>query len=268
MSGQGKFLKIACWQVGSFRADVEKNIEALEHQAAAARANGADLLITPEMFITGYNIGERLNTLARTNPLERLGEIADRHEIAIVAGGPELVINGEGHEHIANAAWVVDDQGETLSRHHKMQLYGDLDRRHFQQGDKPFTITEYRGFSVATLVCFDVEFPETVRAAALAGADFVAVPTAQMEPFGFVNDHLISTRAWENSLYIAYVNQIGQDGELEYVGNSVVSDPFGRQLIRGSKDSEELLFATIDAEVLTQAREQNQYLSELRKNFY
>lgn len=224
------------------------------------------------MFLTGYNIGARLAPLALTQPLEHTREIAVRREIGLVVGGPELAAPDDAgtaaSEHagprIFNAAWLIDERGEVLARHRKIQLFGDLDGSLFVAGDAPVTVAEFHGFTVAMLVCFDVEFPETVRAAARAGADLVAVPTAQMEPFSFVNEHLIRVRAWENGVYVAYANHIGVDGDLTYVGRSVIADPLGQHLATAGPTEPALLLATLDRGTLDRARAQSPYVAELR----
>ncbi|MGK0715577.1 carbon-nitrogen hydrolase family protein [Leucobacter sp. W1153] len=261
-------LTIAVWQHGSVPADVHANLEALDEAVAEAGDNGAHLLITPEMFITGYNIGERLAPLARLQPLERVREIAKRHQVGIVVGGPECAAHEDGTEEIFNAAWLIDDSGEVLARHRKIQLFGELDRDLFVAGNAPTTVATYRGFTIAMLVCFDVEFPEATRAAALAGAELIAVPTAQMEPFHFVNEHLIRVRAWESGVYLAYANQVGDDGDLTYVGRSVIADPLGSHLAEAGPAGSALLIATIERETLTRARAQSPYLSELRREVF
>lgn len=267
MSNDVPPLKIAIWQVASVPSNVPANLAALDRAAAQAKAAGADLLMTPEMFITGYSIGDDIGRLALEQPLDLVRDVAKRHSIAIVAGGPEALQGGSSPA-VANSAWFIDDAGEVLGRHRKVQLFGDLDREHFSAGESPVSMVSYRGFNIAMLICFDVEYPETVRAAAHAGADFMAVPTAQMDPFRFVNEHLIRTRAWENSVYVAYANQTGPDGDFAYVGRSVIADPFGEHLAFASPDGEELLFATLDHATLQAAREQNPYIAQVRRGFY
>lgn len=271
-------LKIAAWQVSSVSGTIAENLAALDAAAVRAAKGGAKLLITPEMFITGYNIGEKVRELAAEQPLEKVREIAQKHGIAIIVGGPELVETPQsggtaaaatGSEAcVMNAAWFISDTGEVLARHHKVQLFGELDRELFTAGTAPVTLATYRGHKIALLICFDVEFPETVRAAARAGAELVAVPTAQMEPFSFVNQHLIRTRAWENGIHIAYVNQCGQEGELRYVGQSVIASPLGEHLAAAAPAGEELLFAELDPQDALTARANNPYLTELRRDLF
>ena len=257
-------LNIAVLQTASAPGDIAANLCRLDGIAEEAAQAGIDLLITPEMFVTGYNLGEDIARLASEHPLEQVGKIAGAHGIGIIAGGPEPLPGGD----VANSAWFFDDRGHVLARHRKIQLFGEVDRAHFVAGDKPVTIAEYRGHRIAILICFDVEYPETVRAAAHAGADLVAVPTAQMEPFSFVNAHLIRVRAWENALFVAYANQIGPDGEFDYVGRSVIADPLGEHLAEASPDREELLTACLNPETLHRARTLNTHLREVRRELF
>lgn len=268
MTNEDRPLRIAAWQAASTPADLTANLAALETAAVEATVAGAELLITPEMYLTGYNIGDDVRRLSAQQPLDRVRGIAERVGIAIVAGGPEMLGDDVQRSPIANAAWFIDDTGTVLAKHRKIQLFGDLDRDLFVAGDEPSTVVDYRGHRIAVLICFDVEFPETVRAAARAGADLVAVPTAQMEPFSFVNEHLIRVRAWENGVHVAYANQHGPDGDLHYVGRSVIASPLGEHLAQAPVVGEALLIATVDRSVGEQSRDQNPYLAEVRSALF
>ena len=82
--------------------------------------------------------------------------------------------------------------------------------------------------------------------------------------FTFVNQHLIATRAWENQLYVAYVNQIGSEQHLEYVGLSLVAAPDGSVISQASVAEEQLLCAEIDPLQVVRAQRNNPYLKDLR----
>ncbi|WP_375432978.1 carbon-nitrogen hydrolase family protein [uncultured Friedmanniella sp.] len=245
--------------------DVEANLAVLDGAARDARARGADLLITPEMFVTGYNIGDRVAALADPGLVERVSRIAAGAGIAIVAGLPEPLATGG----VANTAVFVDEHGLEVTRYRKTHLFADLDRALFVAGDVLPKPVEHHGVRISLLICYDVEFPETVRAAARAGADLVIVPTAQMEPFAFIAETLIPVRAWENQVYLAYVNRSGEEGDLRYVGRSSIAGPSGRVLDAVPADQPEgLVLATVDPAVVAQARQQNPYLDDLRPDLY
>lgn len=268
-------LRIAVWQAASAPGDLDANLAKLDDAARRAASEGAGLLITPEMYVTGYNVGPIITDLAADQPLERVADIAARHSIAIVAGGPERLDETRSGSAsrgsatgVANAAWFFDDRGEVLARHRKIHLFGDVDRALFDAGDEPVTIARHRGLTIAMLVCFDVEYPESVRAAARAGADLVAVPTALMAPYSFVNEHLIRVRAWENTVFVAYANQAGVEGEFHYVGQSVIAGPWGDHLAEAGAASDELITAIVDPAVIAQARASNTYLADVRSELF
>ena len=107
-----------------------------------------------------------------------------------------------------------------------------LDRDAFAPGQRAADRAELDGLKIGILICYDVEFPENVRRLALPGADLVAVPTAQMQPFAFVVRALVPARAYENQMFLAYANRCGREGELDYLGQSCIVGPDGVDLAR------------------------------------
>ena len=85
---------------------------------------------------------------------------------------------------------------------------------------------------IALLICYEIEFPEAARNAALNGADLILAPTALGAQWGVVAHKLVPTRAFENGIFIAYANHAGREGEIEYLGESCIVDPMGNDLAR------------------------------------
>ncbi|WP_349826887.1 nitrilase-related carbon-nitrogen hydrolase [Brevibacterium litoralis] len=261
-------LTIAAWQAEGHAADVEANTDAVRAAARWAKEMESDLLITPEMYLSGYNIpAERMREVAASADFPALvGGIAAEVGIAIVAGVPTSTPAG-----VYNSSIIVSATGEVLARHDKHMLFGDLDRELFLRGSEPFAAAEIGGVTVGTMICYDVEFPESVRAARAAGVELLAVPTANMTGYETVNEHVIPSRAMENGMYVAYVNRVGVErtgpaGELVYMGQSSVCSPFGERIagLTGA-DSDQMLFATIDTEAVTRARSENPYWEDLHE---
>ena len=257
-------LTIAGLQHHGVSGDVDANLDLLADAAREASARGARILVTPEMFVTGYNIGERLAPLATADLFDRVARIAAEAGIAIVAGLPEPLEGGG----LANALVLVDSDGTELLRYRKTHLFGGLDRALFEAGDALPRAVDIDGVRVSVLICYDVEFPETVRAAALDGVDVVIVPTAQMEPYAHIAERLIPVRAWENQVHVVYVNRVGTEGELTYVGRSSIVSPEAEILDSLDSDTTGLLIATIDPEVTRRARRENPYLADRRPELY
>ncbi|MEN0024623.1 MAG: carbon-nitrogen hydrolase family protein [Microbacterium sp.] len=257
-------LTIAGLQHDGIAGDVEANLAVIADAARDAASRGADLLVTPEMFVTGYNIGDALAPLAVPELVERIAEIARTEGIAIIAGLPETLPDGG----ITNSLVAIDRSGAELLRYRKTHLFGDLDRSLFVPGDTLPPTIDIDGVKVSVLICYDVEFPETVRAAALSGADAVIVPTAQMEPYAHIAERLIPVRAWENQVHVVYVNRTGTEGDLTYVGRSSIVSPEGVVLDSLGPTDTGLLIATIDPEATRRARRENPYLADRRTDLY
>ena len=230
----------------------------LDQQAQQAGAQGADLLICPEMSLTGYAIGaERAQASAelRDGPLaQAVAAIAKQHQIAIVYGYPERHAAG-GKPY--NAAQAFDAQGKAMGHYRKTHLFGDMDHAQFSAGDAPSQVFAYRGWRLGLLICYDVEFPETVRALALQGADAVLVPTANMAGFDEVPRLLVPARACENRVVVAYANACGQEDALQYGGLSTVALADGTPLACAGRATETLL-VTLDPSALVESRRSSQ----------
>lgn len=222
-------LNIALWQT-PHPASIDDALHGLDEACAQARAQHAHLLVTPEMALTGYAIGaERLAASAEAADgalALAVAQLARRHGLTIVYGYPERNVHGKPY----NAAQAIAPDGTRLMNHRKTHLYGDLDRAQFSAGDVVAHAFEWRGWRLGLLICYEVEFPETVRLLALQGVDAVLVPTANMEPFDEVQRVLLPARALENRMFIAYANACGAEAGLVYNGLSLVCAPDGRPL--------------------------------------
>jgi predicted amidohydrolase len=258
-------LTLALWQT-PYAGSTADALQRLDATAAQARAQGADLLITPEMALTGYAIGpERVAALAQPcdGPLAHaVADIAQRHGIAIVYGYPE-------HNPAAkpfNAAQAIAPDGTRLAHYRKTHLFGDLDRAQFSAGDTALQVFNWRGWRLGLLICYDVEFPEAVRGLALQGVDAVLVPTANMAGFDEVQNLLVPARACENRVFVAYANACGSEGDTHYGGLSTVAGPQGAALARAERDPG-LWLATLGHAALQPAL-QNSYLNDRRTDLY
>ena len=116
------------------------------------------------------------------------------------------------------------------------------------------------------LICYDVEFPENVRRLAMAGAELVLVPTANMVPYDFVCDVLVRTRAYEPVL--PRLRQLlRRRGAIRYCGLSSLNGPDGEQTARAGRD-ETLLLADLAHEALQTSRAAIAYLHDRRPELY
>ena len=123
------------------------------------------------------------------------------------------------------------------------------------------------GLKLGMLICYDVEFPENVRRLAQDGADLVVVPTALPKGWSgdFIAERMIQVRAFENQVFVAYVNHCGADGRFTYAGLSRIAAPDGRLLADAPADGEALLIAEINVDDFASSRAENTYLTDLAR---
>lgn len=258
-------MKIALLQSGGVSRDPVQNVCKIAQMAHDAVQQGARLLICPELFLSGYNIGDDMFALAEPqggDHMLQVGQIAADNGIAILYGYPERV-----DSKLYNSACLLERDGRLIANYRKAHLYGDEENRLFAAGEDKQIIVELDGYRLGTMICYDVEFPEFVRSYALANVDIVAVPTALMQPQDFIAEIMVPTRAIENQIFVAYVNRCGQEGDLIYCGKSCLVGPDGQALVRAGIN-EELLMAEIDREQYLKWNEWLPYLKDRRPELY
>nr|WP_127895159.1 carbon-nitrogen hydrolase family protein [Streptomyces sp. S10(2018)] len=258
-------MRTALLQSSGRPGSTAENLKVLDEAAGRAAAAGAALLVTSELFLTGYAIGDDIGVLAEPadgDAADAVAEISGRHGLAIAYGYPE-----RAGERVYNSVQLIAADGTRLAGYRKTHLFGCFERDHFTPGEQPVVRAELNGVTVGLMICYDVEFPENVRAHALAGTDLLLVPTAQMHPFQFVAESVVPVRAFENQMYVAYVNRVGHEGEFEFVGLSTLAGPDGIARARAGH-AEELVLADVDPAFLAASREANPYLRDRRPGLY
>jgi predicted amidohydrolase len=237
--------RVAAWQCRPGPLDVTGNLRRLDSACARAAAARVEVLVTPEMFTSGYGISRPdVARLAEDpgGPADAaVAEIARRHGVAIVYGHPSRVPGGG----VYNTATLVGADGLARGRHRKVHLYGEIDRSLFVASPAPPDAFDFGGSRVGMLICYDVEFPEAVRHLAAAGARMVLVPTANMKDCEEVQEILIRARACENGCGVVYANYCGADDVFEYNGLSMICGPDGAVLACADAGAEELIVADV-----------------------
>jgi predicted amidohydrolase len=243
----------------------EDSLAALSDAARRAAEAGARLLLASELYLTGYAVGTALPEVAEAADGPgacRVAEIASKHGLAIAYGYPEL----DGCT-LYNSVQLIGPDGGRLANYRKTHLFGEFENTYFAPGDEPVVQADLDGVRIGLLICYDVEFPENVRAHALAGTDLLLVPTALMRPYEIVAQTILPARAWESQLYIAYTNRCGPEGEFDFAGLSCLAAPDGTVRARAGV-GQDLVVADADPDVLKASRAQNTYLGDRRPELY
>lgn len=255
-------MKLAAYQGSGTSRDPRANLELMAKQARIASDLGAELLIFPELFLSGYNIGDTVWKLAEPvdgPSLKRACEIARTHHLALVFGYPER----EGSQ-VYNSSVLINSTGEQVANYRKMHLFGSEEKRLFMPGDQ-FVHHKMNGWQLGLLICFDIEFPESARTLAIQGTQLLVIPTAITDTR--IAEITIPARALENQLFIAYINRTGTEDELTYSGKSCIVGPSGSVLASADEFSK-LLFVDLDQSAIKRERSRFSYLQERRFDCY
>lgn len=222
-------------------------------------AGDLDLVICPELFLSGYNVGDKVRRLAepQDGPFAKAAAaLAKKRRTALLYGYPEQA-GGVVH----NAAICIGADGNLLAHHRKLRLPNAFEQGNFTPGSAN-TFFQLHGWKVAILVCYDIEFPETVRACAQQGAQLVVAPTALKKQWSFVARSMVPTRAFENGVFVAYANYCGTEGTFGYLGESRFVGPMGE--VTSAADQETLVTAELDLREIDVARRDLPYLQDCK----
>jgi NAD+ synthase (glutamine-hydrolysing) len=240
-------VRLALAQINTVVGDLDGNRDRIVARIAEAREAGADLVLVPELAVTGYPPEDLLlrpgflRAAART-----LEEVAAATEgIAALVGFPEL----EGDLYNACAV-CVDGRVAAVYRKHFLPNYGVFDEDRYFQSGRELVLLRCGEALVGPTVCEDVWQPgPPATDLALAGAHLIANISAS--PFhlgkGTEREEMLATRARDNACWIAYVNAVGAQDELIFDGQSLVLDESGRVVVRGPAFEEALLLVDVDA---------------------
>lgn len=233
-------MRLALLQAPSPMGDLDLACTQAEAALAAAAAMGASVLVLPEIWLPGYNqpdIPARALPLDSA-PMQRLAAAARRTATALVVGYAE-----RDGDHIHNAAACFGPDGALLANYRKVQLYGPRERALYQPGSTYATFA-LDGEMAAILICYDIEFAPHIKMLADRGVTVILSPTANMQPFSHVVRHTVPAMAANHGLTIAYANYCGVEGDLTYVGGSLLAGPHGEVLAQAG-DGPALLIAEL-----------------------
>jgi predicted amidohydrolase len=214
-------------------------------------AQNARLVIFPECALTGYCFDSRDEAWPHAEEVpgpavEMLARACRRLGLFAVIGMLE-----RDRDRLFNAAVLVGPDG-LVGSYRKVHLpFLGIDRFN-TPGDRPFQVWDIGGLRVGLNICYDGSFPESARVMTLLGADLIALPTNWPPGSECASEHVVPTRAMENTIYYAAVNRVGEERGFRFIGGSSICDPGGKVLAEAPGDREAVLYAEIDPAVARQ----------------
>lgn len=240
----------------SIAGEFEENLNRTLSTIAKAGAQQADFLVFPEMNLTGYLSGSRIQGIARpldTSWIGSLSQASNRHNITILTGLAELA-----DDDCIHATQLVISPHAPLSSYRKIHL-APYEAPYFSPGSR-IQVFERQGLRFGIQLCYDAHFPELSTAMALKGADIIFIPHASprgssTEKYRSWMRHL-TARGFDNGVFVAAVNQTGDNqGGLEFPGLALVIGPDGYLVSECMKPGETIHFTEIDLSAISRVRD-------------
>ncbi|WP_244928979.1 nitrilase-related carbon-nitrogen hydrolase [Nocardioides sp. W7] len=221
---------VAVVQLAPRLLDLDANVELSVHAIETARERGADVIVLPELCLSGY--------MFETAAEVRSCAITAAHPVfarwaAALEGAPGLVVGGFAERSGADvhiSAALVDASG-VRAVYRKTHLW-NREKRFFAPGTELPPVLDTPFGRVSVLICYDLEFPEMARSAALRGADLITVPTnwaLDQRPYGDEPPQVMLARAAArtNHVYVACADRAGRERDQDFTGGSAIIDTAG-----------------------------------------
>ena len=253
--------RAAVLQMRSVDREYESNIKTIIKYMSDAKQNGADILLLPECFITGYDLTIDNASAITENELAPLCEKAKKLRIGLVATALT-----KGKSNPQNSAFVISKDGKILMKYAKVHTCDFADEKVLESGTE-FKVCCFDGVKIGIMICYDREYPESARVLMLKGAEIILVPNdcGSMRP----RLQALSTRAYENMCGVAMANPNGENA-----GNSCAYSPIcwdrngecvDNTLLLADAGTEGLFYADFDMDAIRAYRESEMMGNTFRK---
>jgi len=257
------------------QAMIDKHVVLIEEAAE----KGADVCCLQEIFYGPYFCAEqdiRWYELAEPIPdgptIRLMQDLARRHKMVMVVPIYEVAMTGVYY----NTAAVIDEQGNYLGKYRKHHIPhchpGFWEKFYFKPGNGGYPVFETRYGKIGVYICYDRHFPEGARMLGLNGAEIVFNPSATVAG---LSEYLWKleqpAHAVANQYFVGAINRVGTEAPWnigEFYGQSYLCDPRGKIVSEGSRDSDEVVIADLDLDLIREVRDTWQFFRDRRPESY
>lgn len=226
-------MKVAVAQPKLRLGERDWNLRKISEMTRSLARREVDLVCFPELATSGYALYDRWPKFAEKVPgpsTDSIGRAAKETGAYVVVGIPEKAESGAIHD----SAVLVGPNGDVARVYRKVHLW-DKERDYFRRGDGfPTFDTRYGRIGIG--ICYDIEFPESARSMALAGAKLLVFPSAEPKWMRHHIDAYAKTRAAENCVFVVFANMSGKEADLTYLGRSQITNPMCKVLASVASD--------------------------------
>ncbi|WP_257347299.1 nitrilase-related carbon-nitrogen hydrolase [Pseudalkalibacillus decolorationis] len=252
-------LKVAAIQLQAFPGQRDKNIRNCIEMVEKAAEQGAELIVLPELWVSGYYLTkdefQSLQEVPTGETVSLFQKLAKKLGVMLIVP----YVEGE-NEHLYISLAVIETTGEVLANYRKSFLWG-REKEIFTPGERVYNAIDTSKGKIGVLICADIEFPEPSRILALQGVELIIVPSVWSYGAETRWDIQLPARALDNSVYILGVNTVNEGS----CGKSKLVAPNGEVLCEASRSEQSILIHDVDFSIIPDVRKEVPYLKDLDK---
>jgi len=270
-------ISVTLAQMDPILENKDSNLKKMQSWIERAAREESDLIVFPEMSLTGYSLRDHVFALSEPIPgdsVKKLEMIAVENNLHVIFGMPEMSDKLKGV--IYNSAVLLGPQGY-IGKYRKQFLptHGPFEElRYFRPGPVPEVFETSIG-SIGLQICFDAFLPEVSRFLAVEGADVIvnisaapAIGKAYSRWGRASFETVIPARAMENTVFFVYVNLVGIENNILFCGGSEIAAPNGEQIAKAKYDEEDFLTVKLDLSKIEKTRRSFTFLTHIRPELY
>ncbi len=264
-------MKLALAQMKN-EGSIEQNLQKSLLYIRLAAEQGADLIVFPEVQLTEFfpqypGLDVKHYGVTLDSPIVKAFQKACRENEIMASPNLYLLQDGKYYD----TSFLIDKDGSILGLQKMVHVaYAEqfYETDYYTPADDGFKVFNTSFGKIGIVVCFDRHYPESIRTEALRGADLILIPTVntKSEPLEMFEQE-IRVQAFHNSVAVAMVNRVGQEGEMDFAGESLVVGADGNTISKAD-DEEQLALIDIDLSESKRIRNSKPYTSLRRKDLY
>ncbi len=255
--------KVAVLQSRAELSNIRRNIETIISSMEVASKKGADILLLPECFVTGYELPMTYEKSIACDDevVVEICEAAKKYNIGVV-----LTSFIKGETRPQNSAFVINKAGKILMKYSKVHTCDFADEKDIEAGTE-FKVCDFDGIKIGIMICYDREYPESARMLMLKGAEIILVPNdcGSMKP----RIQALSTRAYENMVGVAMANANGPNAGCSCAYSPICWDENGscvdNTIMMADDVTEGLFYADFDMDAIRKYRSTEMMGNTFRK---
>lgn len=257
--------KISCLQMDIAFGNPTANYQKAERLIEEAMKENPDIIVFPELWTTGYDL-TRLETIAdkgAANTIDFLKKAAIKYQVHFVGGS----VANQGEQGVKNTLLIINNKGHLVHSYSKLHLFKLMDEHLYLEAGEEIGLFDLDNNTFGGVICYDIRFPEWIRAHTSKGAEALFVVAEWPAPRLTHWRSLLIARAIENQCFVIACNRSGNDPNNEFAGHSMIIDPWG-DVIAEAGATEEILSSVIEIDLVKDIRKQIPIFEDRRPDLY